>query len=87
MYHLGKKIKKSGASLPARCVMKEDKGEGAVVRRGTFSLNGGAPSWDPVLTYLYRDLTLVTSHGRKVNVRVDDLTKLRPPPVLLPLPQ
>ncbi|MPC17047.1 Nuclear hormone receptor E75 [Portunus trituberculatus] len=35
-------------------------------------------SWGPRLTYLWRELTPVTSHGRKVKVRVDDLTVLGP---------
>lgn len=35
-------------------------------------------SWGLRLTYLWRELTPVTSRGRKVKVRVDDLTVLGP---------
>lgn len=35
-------------------------------------------SWSLRLTYLWRELTPVTSRGRKVKVRVDDLTVLGP---------
>lgn len=67
-----------GRSVRQRSVSWSDiRAKKVLVYKAIWPLQPGL-SWGLRLTYLWRELTPVTSRGRKVKVRVDDLTVLGP---------